>query len=100
MGWSPFSTELVRTHVPVRFSPFWGVGFGEVVDACSDPGVDEELDEGEGCTPCICAQGEGRGGSEDDIQEIVGIGRDTNEQQEVRVCGDDLEEGHGGWAGG
>lgn len=50
----------------------------QVADARTDPCVQDELAEREGGACRVGLQGEGGGGREDNVEQVVGVGRDAD----------------------
>ena len=91
-------SPLARKSMPMRLPPLWRIRLGEIVNAAPNPGMDHELAQREGGAACVGPEGEGRGRCEDDVEEIVGVWRDADQEEQVRVRGDDLQKGDGGRA--
>lgn len=69
----------------------------KAVYAAAHAGVDEDLDEGEGGACRVGGEGEGVGGGEEDVHEVVGVGCDADEEEKLGTL---LDSAHDAFQGG
>lgn len=69
---------------------------GEVADAGADPGVQDEFAERDRRARRVGLEGQRGGRGEDDVEQVVWVRCYADEEEEVRVLGDDLQQRRGG----
>lgn len=64
----------------------------EGMDGSADGGVNDDLEEGEGGADGVGVEGEGGGGSEEAVHDVVGVWGEANEKEQFRALFDGADD--------